>query len=776
MKTKIILSGLTVLFFALVTTSFANHVPVHNSMFADVELAHENYNAIYYLKNTGVIQGYSVEDAKIPDYKPGTNINRAEFLKIVMEGNEIELAADYESCFPDVPGHEWFTGYVCKAKEEGWINGYPDGKFKPEQTINEVEAVKILAEVLDWEKPELNENAQWYDYYLQPAEEKKIVPNEDINAKMTRGDIAELVFRNSLVNELDVAFYDEKWEPNLFEKEEIPLTGQLGPGGIFGPGGPLGASGAFVDGGVFDQEKGKVELIPESYFKDNFCYFSNEGEFSGDNLAFLKDYTKEDLDKYVTGAIIDEFGQMFCYSGIAATDLQLFDEQMREEFDILCWREPDFASKETDGWDEILCWARQRDDLEILPVNEKLGLSIELVDLPDFAVDPDASQVEILRFKVNSLGGQEGGISGLDLQNYGQNDPYVIDQLLVKDNNENIYFNDRIYITDWNKDVLTLDFDAPLIVNPEQELLLSVYADLSWEDHNGDLQIGFANLMLSNKVLSFVGESILGAIVGLEEEVPAEDLEEQFCNLSPEGKRTIGSENAPPDVVEVNEGMHLVVPITQTGDTCAAAASYSSLRWLEEKLGIDYLVENGEVGYKKLIKLFYEDAWTLTAQYKDFKKYINDNFKGCLKADYKTVDWVGGNHLTCEELKRYYSDGCDIPLGLRCTNPGDYISWGHRVDIVDVQIDAENPHKCQIIFANSQTPNMGETAGPDDPDGLGYGAYQRGDYDDTQNKFDIKAPWGKGLPCTLYGAMYVCVEDEELCKNNPDIIQLPEEE
>ncbi len=770
MKSRFLLLAFFCLSFSSVVSGAVLENNVRNQMFADVDVKHENYNAIYYLKNTGVVQGYDVKDSVVANYNPDKSINRAEFLKMIIEGNDIAVESDYKSCFPDVGDDVWFTNYVCKAKEEGWINGYADGKFRPEQTINEVEALKIMGEILEWEKPKLSAEAEWYDYYLNPAEEKKIVPKDDIGSKMTRGDIAELVFRNTMVSELGVPYYDEKWEANLFAEEEIPLSGPLGPGGLFGPGGPMGPSGAFIENGVFDSEKGGAKLVPESFFKDNFCYFSDEGEFSGDNLEFLKDFTQTDLDKYVEGSIMDEFGQMFCYSGIAATNLMLFDEKMREDFDILCWTEPGFKTMEKDGWDEILCWAREKDKPELLNIgNESPLVQIEVVETGDIAVDYNASAVEILKLKIKTLSEKEEGVGGVDLQNYGESDPYNIEHISVKDGNGVSYFESTIYMFDWQKEILKIYFDKPLMLQPGEETVLSVYADLDWEDYDGDLQIGLWNAVLLNEAISVIGESIVGAVIGLEKELVVEDLDEPLCYLSPDGKRTIGSENEPPDKVEVNEGMHLVTPITQKGDTCAAAASYSSLRWLEEKLGIDNFVRNGQEGYDALIKMLYEDTWTLTGQYKLFKKYINESFPGCLKADYHTNDW-GGSNLTCAELKGYYDHGCDIPLGLRCTNPGDFFSWGHRVDIVDVAIDAANPNKCQIIFANSQTPDAGETAGPDDPDGLGYGSYQRADYYDNENKFDIKAPWGKGLPCTLYGAMYVCVEDEEVCRKNDSII------
>jgi hypothetical protein len=78
-------------------------------------------------------------------YKPDQTINRAELLKIIIEASfedEFESFGN-ESCFKDVSADLWYTKYVCFAKDKGIIEGYEDGTFKPEQEINFVEALKI---------------------------------------------------------------------------------------------------------------------------------------------------------------------------------------------------------------------------------------------------------------------------------------------------------------------------------------------------------------------------------------------------------------------------------------------------------------------------------------------------------------------------------------------------------------------------------------------------------------------------------------------------------
>ena len=120
-----------------------------NLMFNDVEKTHKNFDAIYFLYNTNVIEGYDVEKGR--SFKPDNKINRAEFLKLIMEGSDHADYGKYEKCFTDVGIDAWYATYVCQAKAEGIVNGYADGKFRPDQTITEVEALKILGKLEEWE-------------------------------------------------------------------------------------------------------------------------------------------------------------------------------------------------------------------------------------------------------------------------------------------------------------------------------------------------------------------------------------------------------------------------------------------------------------------------------------------------------------------------------------------------------------------------------------------------------------------------------------------------
>ena len=82
-------------------------------------------------------------------FRPNGEINRAELLKVLIEARGIMPdEGKYNNCFPDV-NDGWYAPFVCYAKEMGWVEGYSDGLFRPSSSVNKVEALKILFQVYE---------------------------------------------------------------------------------------------------------------------------------------------------------------------------------------------------------------------------------------------------------------------------------------------------------------------------------------------------------------------------------------------------------------------------------------------------------------------------------------------------------------------------------------------------------------------------------------------------------------------------------------------------
>lgn len=177
-------------------------------IFSDVTSSTSNSTAISFLKSEGIVSGYA--DGS---FKPANNLNRAELLKILVEGAGFSPdPAVYRDCFPDVHS-EWFAKYVCFAEEQGWVVGYPDGNFKPALNINKVEAIKMLLEVFGIFQVDITNNYweglgeayndipvdAWFSNYIATAWYLDILEEDGSiygpATFITRGGISENIYR-----------------------------------------------------------------------------------------------------------------------------------------------------------------------------------------------------------------------------------------------------------------------------------------------------------------------------------------------------------------------------------------------------------------------------------------------------------------------------------------------------------------------------------------------------------------------------------------------------
>jgi len=78
-------------------------------------------------------------------FQPDQEVNRAEILKMLLLGFGYDVPeADSENPFSDVETGSWYEGYVLYAYDLEIIAGYADETFKPAQNVNKVEFLKIL--------------------------------------------------------------------------------------------------------------------------------------------------------------------------------------------------------------------------------------------------------------------------------------------------------------------------------------------------------------------------------------------------------------------------------------------------------------------------------------------------------------------------------------------------------------------------------------------------------------------------------------------------------
>ena len=128
------------IFFRLLTDSSRDYYFSKTNDYTDVNAGDWFNNAISTLSNAGIVTGYN--DGT---FRPNQPITRGEMAKII--ANFANLSKGGKS-FTDLSGH-WSKTYVELAAGNGWIAGYPDGSFRPDQKITRAETVTMINRVLE---------------------------------------------------------------------------------------------------------------------------------------------------------------------------------------------------------------------------------------------------------------------------------------------------------------------------------------------------------------------------------------------------------------------------------------------------------------------------------------------------------------------------------------------------------------------------------------------------------------------------------------------------
>lgn len=128
------------LLYELMTEQAHKQYDCSGNGFSDVPAGQWYTVAVSTLANAGAISGYNNGT-----FQPGKAISRAEFVTILAGIYGVNTSSGMP--FSDI-GHSWCYDAVATAYANGWVSGYTDGTFRPNQTITRAEAVSILNRVL----------------------------------------------------------------------------------------------------------------------------------------------------------------------------------------------------------------------------------------------------------------------------------------------------------------------------------------------------------------------------------------------------------------------------------------------------------------------------------------------------------------------------------------------------------------------------------------------------------------------------------------------------
>lgn len=111
-----------------------------NAVFNDVNSTAWYNGAVTTLASKGIITGYT--DGS---FNPNGSITRAEFSAMASRFGNLKAGS---VSFNDVAADYWGYDYIVNASARGWVNGYEDGSFKPNQNITRAEVIKLTNSVL----------------------------------------------------------------------------------------------------------------------------------------------------------------------------------------------------------------------------------------------------------------------------------------------------------------------------------------------------------------------------------------------------------------------------------------------------------------------------------------------------------------------------------------------------------------------------------------------------------------------------------------------------
>ena len=128
------------IFFRLLKDDVRDSNLTAENAFNDVAFGLWHNKSISTMAHVGILKGRTSDT-----FVPNAPITRAEFAAICsrFDRSNVEIKSD----FNDISGH-WVENEIRRAASLGWIQGYTDGSFKPDQNITRAEAASMINRML----------------------------------------------------------------------------------------------------------------------------------------------------------------------------------------------------------------------------------------------------------------------------------------------------------------------------------------------------------------------------------------------------------------------------------------------------------------------------------------------------------------------------------------------------------------------------------------------------------------------------------------------------
>lgn len=231
------------------------------------------YNRDYLISNGIIIgdnSGYNFD-------KP---ITRAELTKIIIEVLKPEEKSDL--LFADVDNSHWAYDYICLGIAAGFINGYEDGTFRPDDNVKYEEALKMIESALM--------QSSYLSYplgYISEGIDKGYLTkiNFIVGDDAVRGDVFDILCNVlNYKEEKQAELSNDKNNNNSYQYATSgSAPSSVAPGSISGGGGGGSANGSSNSSG--GGTAGIVEGSSSDYYIGGYpIYNTEEYSSSGENI------------------------------------------------------------------------------------------------------------------------------------------------------------------------------------------------------------------------------------------------------------------------------------------------------------------------------------------------------------------------------------------------------------------------------------------------------------------------------------------------------------
>lgn len=112
----------------------------------------------------------------------------------IVSAAERKIATD----FRDIPSDHWAKEYIKKAVEAGYINGYEDKSFRPDQSITEEEFLAMIVKALKIATSNNPDKLNWFAPYYEASIKAGLYASDytkDWGSPISRGDMAQTIVK-----------------------------------------------------------------------------------------------------------------------------------------------------------------------------------------------------------------------------------------------------------------------------------------------------------------------------------------------------------------------------------------------------------------------------------------------------------------------------------------------------------------------------------------------------------------------------------------------------